>query len=185
MSGNFKVDINLNTIILLIMGGIGLWLLFKKDSPVSQQPVIVNVIDSSSHSYSFSNRPPDVSVTMPVPQVIDTGKIIREYYTNHFYADTLRDSSVEIVSLMNVNRNNRQDFVMNYKILRPMQQIIHPAPDPARRVSVGLMGGWDGAKPIIAPLVSYANKKDDVIGVWYNGKGGGVYASKVIRIKRR
>lgn len=97
------------------------------DKPEKQQPVIVNVYDTTQHQTIISQPQPTQTITVALPQQVDTMAVIKAYYAKNKYEETTSDSILESRYSFTIEQNRLQDFRHSYKLKQPLTTIItHP-----------------------------------------------------------
>jgi hypothetical protein len=115
-----------------------------------------------SARYFFPVLQPAVidSFPMEVPADVDTSAILRMYFTEKHYADTLRDSNLVASWNAKVFMNSMSDFKLDYKILRPKEEKKYLL--TKTRVFVGPVAGIDqSGRFYLGPQALLLTKKDN------------------------
>lgn len=94
------------------------------DSPEKQQPVIVNVYDTVQHQTVITQPQPKQTITVAIPQQVDTMSVIKAYYERNKYAETVSDSIIESNYSFTIEQNRLQDFRHSYRLKQPLTTII-------------------------------------------------------------
>ncbi len=92
-----------------------------------QQPIVVNVYDTTQHQTIISQPQPTQTITVALPQQVDTMAVIKAYYAKNKYEETTSDSILESRYSFTIEQNRLQDFRHSYKLKQPLTTIItHP-----------------------------------------------------------
>ena len=109
----------------------------------------------------------DTTIYVPVPQDVDTAKILSQYYAKNVYKDTLKlDDSLGFVSLIDTIKQNTIHFrTFNAKVReRVVEKKIYLKEPPKRQLYFGFEGTFDKAEVFrgVGTGVIYKTKSDKI-----------------------
>lgn len=180
-----KLDLNTLLIVVLIA-----WIAFKDACnqtdpvPVQRDTVVVNY------------TPPPVIVNAPpgkpqviireVPAQVDTSQILKAYFAQVNYQDTIRTDSAEVIVSETVSMNAIQSRRIGFRYLMPpcstitiTERITLP---PTRKLFIGANIGYSD-KVWIMPSVGYQPKTGHLFMAGYNGEGFSVGYLHRVKLK--
>lgn len=139
---------------------------------------IERVIDNSKFKY-FTKVD---SFFVEVPQNVDTNAILKRYFANYTYNDSIKDTVIAGLLTQKISKNKIIEQKFKYRLLQPQTiitntTVVTPQAQPKRIIYVGLDVG--GNKQLFqAQVQGYLKDKKD----WIYGGGYGV-TDKTIHVK--
>ena len=145
------------------------------------------LIDTSGHSEVHNHfHTTNVYESLPLPGNIDTGQIIRNYFTKRFVADTINDSLLQFAIFDTLYNNQIASRTTKYKLLKPYEAVVTTTYIP---LPVSQMGFYAGAflgfnKSFIQSAGVEANLVTNKInyGLGYDFKNNAVTGKVLFRI---
>lgn len=106
--------------------------------------------------------------TLVLQPVQDTLALIRDYFTQREFSDTILDSNLSATYSGMVWKNSIFNPKLSYKLLRPQTIIQNTVIEstPTRKLSLGAFAGYSD-KPMIGALAVYTDRRDRSFSVGY------------------
>lgn len=131
-------------IILAIVFGLGYYC--KSVAPIQQTSIsrsdTLYMIDTANHVNVSNNFHTTNSYTLiPEGLVIDTGEIIKNYFTKRFVCDTINDSLIQLSIFDTLYNNKIVSRKTAYRLLKPYNTVITTTTIPLPVSQVGFYAG--------------------------------------------
>lgn len=121
--------------------------------------------DSAVHEVKVKVPGPTNTIYVPIPTIVDTQAILRNYFALNIYSQTVSDSLFSAIITDTIQQNRLKGRGFSYKITRP--QIVQGK--EKFKVFAGLnVGAGKGGFASLEPQVYMLTKKDHLYGVGYN-----------------
>lgn len=121
--------------------------------------------DTTSHEVKVRVPGPVNTIYVPVPAIVDTQAILRNYFALNIYSQTVSDSSFSATIIDTIQQNKLKGRGFSYKITR--KAIIQDK--EKMKIFAGLnVGAGKSGFASLAPEVYVLTKKDHMYGVGYN-----------------
>lgn len=160
-------DVSFNNILVLIaiIAGIGIYIdmrragvLFDSDTIISSDTIIVNL---PPQTFQLPPGQPINIVNNPVPSNVDTGAILKSFFREVTYLDSLDNDTVKIVLKEVISENSIRSRELMWKLKLPLNTTINHINEKKGQLYFGgIASARNGIS--LAPSVAYRNKKD-----WY------------------
>ena len=138
---------------------------------VNSDTTVVNHYDNRVFTLPAPKGSPIDSVKFEVPDNVDTLAILRKFFTEFTYIDTLQDSNVVVYSLVKVKGNQVTDSKLQYKKLRPDKTITITNNIEVRKACFGF-GGITGTQGTQITMLSvngfFQAKNKQIYSLGYN-----------------
>lgn len=114
---------------------------------------IIHTIEK--HSFTYRD-----SVVM-IPSEVDSGQVIRDYFTRRDFADTYADSNLSATYSGQLFKNEILNTKLEYTLLKPQTIIQNTVLEstPTRKLSLGAFAGYLD-KPTVGALAIYSDRRD-------------------------
>lgn len=133
--------------------------LFGSDTVISQDTIIVNL---PAQTFQLPPGQPINIVNNTVPTDIDTGAILKAFFREVTYLDSLDNDTVKIVLKEVISENAVRSRELTWRLKMPLTTVVHTHAEKRGQVLFGGIATFrDGIS--IAPSIGYRNKKDNVI----------------------
>lgn len=160
-------NVSLNNILVLIaiLIGLGIYIdlrrsgvLFGSDTIVSSDTIVVNL---PPQTIQLPPGQPINIVNNPVPQNVDTGAILKSFFREVTYLDSLDNDTVKILLKEVISENSIRSRQLTWKLKVPLTTTINHINEKKGQLYFGgIATVRDGVS--LAPSIGYKNKKD-----WY------------------
>lgn len=160
-------NVSLNNILVLIaiVIGLGIYIdmrrsgvLFGSDTVVSSDTIVVNM---PAQTLQLPPGQPINIINNTVPQDVDTGAILKAFFREMTYLDSLDNDTVKIVLKEVISENAVRSREINWKLKLPLTTVITTQNEKKGQLYLGGVATLrDGVS--LAPSIGYKNKKD-----WY------------------
>lgn len=142
----------------------------------------INKYDSAQRERIVPFPIPGETIKIPVPAIVDTMAILRAYFEENIYDQSLGDSQLSANLSCVVSKNKLKSLDFKYKILRPTA-IIQEEKEKIKVFAGLAIGASKTGLTAFGPEVSILDKKDHLIGFNYNLIDNSVNASLAWKIK--
>lgn len=158
-------DISFNNILVLIaiIVGVGIYIdmrragvLFDSSTIVSNDTIIVNL---PPQTFQLPPGQPINIVNNTVPTDIDTGAILKAFFREVTYLDSIDNDTVKIVLKEIISENAVRSRELNWKLKIPVSTTIITHEERKGQLYLGgIASARNGIS--LAPAIGYRNKKD-------------------------
>jgi len=182
-------DVSFNNILVLIaiIAGIGIYIdmrragvLFDSDTIISSDTIIVNL---PSQTFQLPPGQPINIVNNPVPSNVDTGAILKSFFREVTYLDSLDNDTVKIVLKEVISENSIRSRELMWKLKLPLTTTINHINEKKGQLYLGgIASARNGIS--LAPAIGYRNKKDYYIFGAYDPWERRIQAGYLIPLKK-
>lgn len=160
------VSFNNILVMLAIIVGVGIYIdirragvLFGSDTVISNDTIIVNL---PAQTFQLPPGQPINIVNNPVPQAIDTGAILKSFFREITYLDSLDNDTVKIVLKEVISENSIRSRELTWKLKVPISTTVNTYEEKRGQI---YFGGVANARNGIglAPAIGYRTKRDGYI----------------------
>ena len=149
--------------------------LFGSDTVISRDTIIVNL---PAQTFQLPPGQPINIVNNPIPTGVDTGAILKAFFREVTYLDSLDNDTVKIVLKEVISENAVRSREISWRLKMPLTTVVNTYAEKRGQVLFGGVATFrDGIS--IAPSIGYRNKKDNVIfgsyDPWNKTIQGGYY----------
>jgi hypothetical protein len=181
--------ISFNNILVLIaiIVGVGIYIdirragvLFGSDTVISRDTIVVNL---PPQTLQLPPGQPINIINNPVPSDIDTGAILKAFFREVTYLDSIDNDTVKIVLKEIISENSVRSRELKWKLKVPISTTINTHEE---RKGQFYLGGIATARNGIslAPSIAYRNKKDYYIFGAYDPWERRIQAGYLIPLKK-
>ena len=160
-----NVSFNNVLVLIAIIVGVGIYIdirregvLFGSDTIVSSDTIIVNL---PPQTIQLPPGQPINIVNNPAPNNVDTGAILKSFFREITYLDTLDNDTVKIVLKEVVSENSIRSRQLTWKLKMPLTTTINHINEKKGQLYFGGVATLSNGVSV-APSIGYKNKKD-----WY------------------
>jgi hypothetical protein len=174
--------------VVIIIALIGIYADLRLSGVLFGEPDTVTIInkDSTFIPPIVVNLPPGQTIIKekPVPANIDTTSILKAYFREVIYNDSLVNDTVKIILREVISENAIKSRELTWKLNLPITTTTEIHNQRKMELYGGVMLGM-GQQPSAYPMLSLKNKKNHVFMGYYNPftKEGGFGYSMPIKIK--
>ena len=174
--------------VVIIIALIGIYADLRLSGVLFGEPDTVTIInrDSTFIPPIVVNMPPGQTIIKekPVPANVDTTSILKAYFREVIYNDSLVNDTVKIILREVISENAIKSRELTWKLNLPITTITEIRNEKRREIYGGVMLGM-GQEPSLYPMLTFKNKKDYLFMGYYNPftKEGGFGYSMPIRIR--
>jgi hypothetical protein len=150
-------------ILIAIVAFVGIYIdlrrtgvLFGSDTVISRDTIIVNL---PAQTFQLPPGQPINIVNNPVPTNVDTGAILKAFFREMTYLDSLDNDTVKILLKEVISENSVRSREITWRLKMPLTTTINHINEKRGQVLFGGVATFrDGIS--IAPSIGYKNKKD-------------------------
>lgn len=172
---------------LVVVLALGLWKSCQKNNEKCDKyeihPVSIEYkVDSIPYEVTLkAPEKPDIIIEVPVPQDVDTSKILEQYYAKHVYTRSYEDTNIKVTLKDTVSQNKLSQANLTYQLMKPTQIIINNEVvlKPVNKYFIGATLRTDTSLSINAYMLT---KKEILIGAGYDPLSNVISASGAFRI---
>jgi hypothetical protein len=112
------------------------------------------------------------SMAIPMPAIVDTLAILRKFYTEYCYTDTIQDTNIIAVSEIQLAENKIRNHTLAYKLLRPekiitVTNVIEKPFKPLLLLGVSVSQDKQFSFGI-GPQIQFISKRRQSVGLGYD-----------------
>ena len=112
------------------------------------------------------------STPIPMPAIVDTLAILKKFYTEYCYTDTIQDTNIVAISEIQLSENKIRDHNLTYKLLRPEKiiTVTNTIEKPFKPLlMLGVSVSQDKAFSFgIRPQILFISKRRQSVGLGYD-----------------
>ena len=182
-------NINFNNILILIaiIIGVGIYIdirrsgvLFGDTIVTTRDTVIVNLPEQT---FNFAPGKP-VTIINEVPANVDTSAILKAYFSELTYNDSLVNDTVAFSIKESVTQNSIRSRELKWRLKMPIQTIVEIHNEKKGQLCAGGMVTFRG-QSTIAPTLGYKNKNDWFMFGSYDPWTKGIQGGLLIPLRKQ
>lgn len=152
-------------LLLLVLIGLGIYLdirfnnVFDDDSTIiSKDTIVVNL---PQQTFNLPPSAPISIVNNQLPSKIDTGAILKAYFSEVTYLDSVDNDTLKIVLKEVVSRNAIVSRELTHRLKIPITKVIETTYQPKGMFYYGASATY-GQTLGLSPMIGYKNKKEQL-----------------------
>lgn len=145
---------------------------------------ITNVYDSAQKEIpvKYISLPAQI-MQVPVPSIVDTSEIIKQYFAKNIYRQTVGDSLMSAEIYASIFKNKLDSLGFKYKIKKPTAIITEVQKDKFKLFVGGQLGASGGGLKSASPAIYVLTKQDHLYTANYNLFDGSINIGGAWKIK--
>jgi len=127
---------------------------------------------------------PGETVYIPVPAIVDTNAILKDYFAKNIYKDTLQDSNIIAIRHFTISENKLQQNYFTYKLLKPNIETTITRTVTAKKKSSFFLGfnAGTGNKFAFGPEALFVTKNQKAFGIGYDAINKNINGKFLIKL---
>lgn len=161
-----KVKLQEILILLAILVGIGIYIdlrsngiLFGSDSIISRDTIVVNL---PPQTISLPPGQPINIINQPIPSKVDTGAILKAFFREVTYLDSLDNDTVKIVLKEVISENAVRSRTLSWNLKLPLTTIVESKNELKPMFFYGGIIDYSN-QMTLSPSIGYKNKRDQIV----------------------
>lgn len=153
-------------LLLLVLIGLGIYLdirfngVFDDDSTIiSKDTIVVNL---PQQTFNLPPSAPISIVNNQLPSNIDTGAILKAYFSEVTYLDSIDNDTLKIVLKEVISRNAIVSRELTHRLKIPITKVIETTYQPKGMFYYGASATY-GQTLGLSPMIGYKNKREQII----------------------
>lgn len=182
-----KISLQEILILIAIIVGVGIYIdlrksgvLFGSDVVISRDTIVVNL---PQQTFNLPPSQPINIINNPIPSNVDTGAILKAFFSELTYLDSLENDTVKIVLKEVVTQNSVKARQINWRLKLPLTQVIETRNEIKPMFYYGAFATY-GQTLGLSPMVGYKNKKEQIIFGAYDPISKGISVGGMLPLKR-
>lgn len=182
-----KITIQEILILIAIIVGVGIYIdlrksgvLFGSDVVISRDTIVVNL---PQQTFNLPPSQPINIINNPIPSNVDTGAILKAFFSELTYLDSLENDTVKIVLKDVVTQNSIRSRQINWKLKVPLTQIIETRNEIRPLFYYGAFATY-GQTLGLSPMIGYRNKREQFFFGAYDPITKGVSVGGLLPLKK-
>lgn len=139
-------------------------ILFGSDTIISRDTIIVNL---PPQTISLPPSQPITIINKPLPNDIDTGAILKAFFREVTYLDSLDNDTVKIVLKEVISENSVRSRILTWNLKLPLTTIVESKNEIKPLFFYGGMLDYSN-QLTLSPSIGYKNKRDQILFVGYD-----------------
>jgi len=172
---------------IAILFGIGIYIDLRKsgillgsDTIISRDTIIVNLPPQTI------NLPPSQPINIinnPIPSNVDTGAILKAFFSELTYLDSVDTDTLKIVLKEVISQNKIISRELTHRLKIPITKIVESRNEIKPLFYYGAFATY-GKTLVLSPMVGYKNKKEQLFYGAYDPIGKGISVGAMLPLKR-
>jgi len=182
-----KITLQEIIILIAILFGIGIYIDLRKsgillgnDTIISRDTIIVNLPPQTI------NLPPGQPIHIinnPIPSNVDTGAILKAFFSQITYLDSVDNDTLKIVLKEVISQNKIVSRELTHRLKIPITTIIETKNEIKPLFYYGAFATY-GQTLGLSPMVGYRNKREQLFFGAYDPIGKGISVGAMLPLKR-
>lgn len=153
-------------LILCLLLGLGIYLDIRFNGAFDDQPTIILkdtiVVNLPQQTFNLPPSAPISIVNTQLPSKIDTGAILKAYFSEVTYLDSVDNDTLKIVLKEVISRNAIVSRELTHRLKIPIIKVIETTYQPKGMFYYGASATY-GQSLGLSPMLGYKNKKEQII----------------------
>lgn len=158
-------------ILVAIIVGVGIYIdlrkngiLFGSDTIISRDTIVVNL---PQQNLTFPPGQPINIINQPIPSDIDTGAILKAFFREVTYLDSLDNDTVKIVLKEVISENAVRSRSLTWNLKVPLKTIIETKNEIKPLFYYGGIIDYS-TQMTLSPAIGYRNKREQILFLGYD-----------------
>ena len=153
-------------LLLLLLIGLGIYLDIRINGAFDDEPTIISrdtiVVNLPQQTFNLPPSAPISVINNSLPTKIDTGAVLKAFFSEVTYLDSVDNDTLKIVLKEVVSRNAIVSRELTHRLKIPITKVIETTYQPKVMFYYGASATY-GQSLGLSPMIGYKNKKDQFI----------------------
>jgi hypothetical protein len=174
-------------LILCLLLGLGIYLDIRFNGAFDDQPTIISkdtiVVNLPQQTFNLPPSAPISIVNNQLPSKIDTGAILKAYFSEVTYLDSVDNDTLKIVLKEVISRNAIVSRELTHRLKIPITKVIETTYQPKGMFYYGASATY-GQSLGLSPMLGYKNKKEQVFFGSYDPINKSIQVGGLLPLKK-